>query len=49
MIFLNSCILLTLAKLNNLNVHPLEVVSHYRNPELQVAENYYYLYNMTNK
>ena len=28
------------AKLNNLNFHPLEIVSRYRNPQLQVAENY---------
>ena len=29
-----------LAKLNNLNFQPLEVVSRYRDPQLQVAENY---------
>ena len=28
------------AKLNILNVHPLKVVSCYRNPQLQVGENY---------
>ena len=28
------------AKLNNLNFQPLEVVSRYRDPQLQVAENY---------
>ena len=28
------------AKLNNLNFHPLEVVSRYRDPQLQVGENY---------
>ena len=27
------------AKLNNLNYQPLEVVSRYRDPQLQVAEN----------
>ena len=27
-------------QLNNLNFHPLEVVSRYRNPQLQVNENY---------
>ena len=26
------------AKLNNLNFHPLEVVSRYRDPQLQVGE-----------
>ena len=28
------------AKLNNLNVHPFEVVSRYREPQFQVAEHY---------
>ena len=28
------------AKLNNLNFQPLEVVSRYRDPQLQGAENY---------
>ena len=28
------------AKLFNLNFHPLEVVSHWRDPHLQVSENY---------
>ena len=37
------------AKLNNLNFHPLEVVSRYRDPQLQVAENYCYLFNLTPK
>ena len=32
------------AKLNNLNFHPLEVVSRYRDPQLQVGENYSYLF-----
>ena len=27
-------------KINNLNFHPLEVVSRWRNPQLQVGENY---------
>ena len=31
---------LLLAKLCNLNFHPLEVVSRYRDPQLQVKENY---------
>ena len=30
----------------NLNFHPLEVVSRYRDPQLQVAENYSYLFNL---
>ena len=29
-----------------LNFHPLEVVSRYCDPELQVAENYTNLYNL---
>ena len=32
------------AKLNELNFHPLEVVSRYRDPQLQVGENYSYLF-----
>ena len=32
------------AKLQNLNFHPLEVVSRYRDPQLQVGENYSYLF-----
>ena len=27
-------------KISNLNFHPLEVVSRYRDPQLQVGENY---------
>ena len=34
------------AKLNNLNFHPLEVVSRYRDPQLQVGENYSYSFNL---
>ena len=34
------------AKLNNLNFHPLEVVSRY---QLQVGENYTYLFNLRPK
>ena len=34
------------AKLINLNFQPLEVVSGYRDPQLQVAENYLYLFDM---
>ena len=33
------------AELNNLIFHPLEVVSHYRDSQLQVGENYSYLFN----
>ena len=33
------------AKSSNLNFHPLEVVSRYRDPQLQVGENYWYLFN----
>ena len=33
-------------KLNHLNFQPLEVVSRYRDPQLQVAENYAYLFNL---
>ena len=35
-----------IAKLNNLNFHPLEVVSRYRDPQLQVGDNYSYLFNL---
>ena len=31
---------------NNLNFHPLEVVSRYRDPQLQVGENYSCLFNL---
>ena len=34
------------ADLDNLNFHPLEVVSRYRDPQLQVGENYPYLLNL---
>ena len=34
------------AKLNNLNFRPLEAVSRYRDPQLQVGENYSYLFNL---
>ena len=30
-----------------MNFQPLEVVSRYRDPQLQVAENYLYLFNLT--
>ena len=33
------------AKLKNLNFQPLEVVRRYRDPQLQVAGNYWYLFN----
>ena len=34
------------AELSNLNFHPLEVASRYRDPQLQVGENYSYLFNL---
>ena len=34
------------AKLIYLNFHPLEVASRYRDPQLQVGENYSYLFNL---
>ena len=34
------------ATLSYLNIHPLEVVSRYRDPQLQVGENYSYLLNL---
>ena len=34
------------AKLNNLNFHPLEVVSGYRGPQLQVGEHCSHLFNL---
>ena len=34
------------AKLDNLGFRPLEVLSHYRDPQLQVGENYSYLFNL---
>ena len=34
------------AKLIYLNFHPLEVVSRHRDPQLQVGENYSYLFNL---
>ena len=34
------------ARLCNLNFHPLEVVSRYRDPQLQVGENYSYLFSL---
>ena len=33
-------------KLNELNFHSLEVVSRYRDTQLQVKENYAYLFNL---
>ena len=35
-----------LAKLSYLNFHPLEIVSRYRDPQLQVDENYSYLFKL---
>ena len=37
------------AKINYLNFHPLVVVSRYREPQLQVGENYSYFCNLTTK
>ena len=34
------------AMIFNLNCHPHEVVSRYRDPQLQVGENYSYLFNL---
>ena len=34
------------AKVSDLNSHPLEVVSRYRDPQLQVSENYSWLFNL---
>ena len=34
------------ATLYNLNVHPLEVVSRFCDPQLQVGENYSYLFHL---
>ena len=34
------------AKLIYLNFHPLEVVSRYHDPQLQVGKNYSYLHNL---
>ena len=35
------------AKVIYLNFHPLEFVSHYHDPQLQVSENYSYLFNLS--
>ena len=35
------------AKLIYLNFHLLKIVSRYRDPQLQVAENYSYLFNLS--
>ena len=35
-----------LLKKSYLNFHPIEVVSRYRDPQLQVGENYIYLFNL---
>ena len=34
------------AKVIYLNFHPLEIVSRYRDPQLQVGENYSYLFDL---
>ena len=38
---------LILLSLIYLNFHPLEVVSRYRDPQLEVGENYLYLFNLS--
>ena len=35
------------SKLNHLKFHPLKVVSRYRDSQLQVGDNYSYLFNLT--
>ena len=35
-----------IAKLENLNFHPVAVESRNRNPQLQMGENYAYLFNL---
>ena len=35
---------LLVIKLNNINFYPLEVVSRYRDPQLQVGKNYSYMF-----
>ena len=35
-----------IAKLSNIKVNPLETLSRYRDPQLQVGENDSYLYNL---
>ena len=37
------------AKLPYLNCHPLEMVSRYREPQLQVGKKYSYLFNLSKK
>ena len=32
--------------IENVHFHPLEVVPRYRDPQLQVGENYVYLFNL---
>ena len=45
--FFHVCTINTyLAELFYLNFHPLEAVSHYRDPQLQVGKNYAYLFNL---
>ena len=41
-----ACVNPSTAMLLNLNFQPLEVVSRYRDAQLQVAENYSYLLNL---
>ena len=42
MFYNDTVIIQTLSVLHDLNFHPLEVVSRYREPQLQVGENYSY-------
>ena len=44
--FTRYCINTLMANSNKFNVHPLEVVSRYRDPQLQVGENYSYLFDL---
>ena len=34
------------ANINNFNFHPFEVLSRYSDPQIQVGENYSYLFNL---
>ena len=43
---MNTCNYLVLNETNMSNFHPLEVVSRCRNPQLQVRENYSYLFHL---
>ena len=47
LLFFNKLTRILLSQVIYLNVHPLEVVSRYRDPQLQVDENYAYLFKYT--